>query len=295
MTETANTPDAPNAPDGDLPVFDTLLYELPAPKVARIVVNRPESRNAQSYHMLYELNRAFDIAAQDDGVSVIILAAAGPDFSSGHDLRDAGRTRALEEFPRVETWSGVNSGGVEARMAAEKELYLGLSERWRNIPKPTIAAVQGRCIAGGMQLIWPCDLIVAAHDASFKINPTELGVACAEFFHEPWELGVRKAKELLFTADFFSADEAHRLGMVNHVVPADQLAEFTLELAARIAQKQLFALKLAKEAVNAAQDMQGRKNSLLLGFAYHHLSHAHNQELFGMPADPTFLKRWRGE
>lgn len=271
--------------------YDTILYELPAPKVARIVVNKPESRNAQSFRMLYELNQAFDVAAQDNDISVIIVAANGPDFSSGHDLRDGDRRQALEDFDTVGTWAGFDSAGVEGRMTGEKEMYLGLSERWRNIPKPTIAEVQGRCIAGGMQLVWPCDLIIAAEDASFKINPLELGVACAEFFHEPWELGIRKAKELLFTADFFSAAEAHRLGMVNHVVPADELSSFTLSLATRIAEKQRFALRLAKEAVNAAQDQQGRKNSLLLGFAYHHLSHAHNQEVFGVAADLSLMKR----
>jgi enoyl-CoA hydratase len=255
-------------------------------------VNRPEKRNAQSFHLLYELNQAFDVAAQDDDISVIILAANGPDFSSGHDLRDTERMRAFEDFDTVGTWCGFGCAGAEGRMAVEKEMYLGLSERWRNIPKPTIAEVQGRCIAGGMQLIWPCDIIIAADNATFKINPLEMGVACAEFFHEPWELGVRKAKELLFTADFFSAEEAHRLGMVNHVVPADQLTSFTLDLASRIAEKQLFALKLAKEAVNAAQDLQGRKNSLQIGFMHHQLSHSHNQEVYGMPADPTFMARW---
>lgn len=277
--------------------YDSILYETPAPKVARIVVNRPDKRNAQSFRLLYELNDAFDRAAQDNDVTVIILAAAGPDFSSGHDLRDGDRSQALKDYDTVGTWAGFGAPGVEGRMTGEKEMYLGLSERWRNIPKPTIAAVQGRCIAGGMQLVWPCDLIIAADDASFRINPLELGVACAEFFHEPWELGIRKAKELLFTADFFSAAEAHRLGMVNHVVPVGELASFTLHLASRIAEKQRFALRLAKEAVNAAQDQQGRKNSLLLGFAYHHLSHAHNQEVFGVAADLSLMNRLgkRGE
>ncbi len=270
--------------------YDTILYEHPAPRIARIVVNRPDKRNAQSYRLLYELNEAFNVAAQDNDVRVIILAASGSDFSSGHDLRDSERSQAFKDFDTVGTWCGFSCAGAEGRMAVEKELYLGLSERWRNIPKPTIAAVQGRCIAGGMQLIWPCDLIIAAEDASFKINPVEMGVACAEFFHEPWELGVRKAKEMLFTADFFSAAEAHRLGMVNHVVPIDRLMPFTLELAARIAEKQLFALKLAKEAVNGAQDQQGRATSLQLGFSLHQLSHSHNQEVFGIPVDPTLMK-----
>lgn len=272
--------------------FETILYETPAPRVARIVVNKPEKRNAQSYRMLYELNQAFDIAAQDPDISAIIVAAAGPDFSSGHDLRDEDRMKAFEDFPTVGTWAGFKGGGVEGRWVIEKEMYLGLSERWRNIPKPTIAQVQGRCFAGGMQLIWPCDLIIAADDASFRINAMELGVACAEFFHEPWELGTRKAKEILFTGDVFSAVEAHRLGMVNQVVPAADLESYTLSMAARIAEKQLFALRLAKEVVNAAEDRQGRKDTLLLGFAYHHLSHAYNQERFGMAADPTILKKY---
>lgn len=284
MTDTATT-------DTVTTEYETIVYETPAPKIARIVINKPQSRNAQSFRMLYEINHAFDVAAKDNEISVIIVAANGPDFSSGHDLRDTDRRQALDDFPTVGTWSGFGGQGVDGRWTPEKEMYLGLSERWRNIPKPTIAAVQGRCIAGGMQLIWPCDLIVAAEDASFKINPLEMGVACAEFFHEPWELGIRKAKELLFTADFFTAQEAHRLGMVNQVVPADDLQSYTLNLASRIAEKQLFALRLAKEAVNAAQDQQGRKNSLLVGFAYHHLSHAHNQEVFGMAADLSLMKR----
>jgi len=275
--------------------YETIRYESPAPKVARIVANRPEKRNAQSYRMLYELNQAFDKAAQDDDVSVVIVAAEGPDFSAGHDLTDTERAEVLDEFDTVGTWCGFGCPGAEGRMAAEMEMYLGLSERWRNIPKPTIAAVQGRCIAGGLQLVWPCDIIVAADDASFRINPVEMGVACAEFFHEPWELGVRKAKELLFTADYFSAAEAHRLGMVNHVVPAGELESFTLELAERIATKPLFALKLAKQAVNAAQDQQGRKASLQIGFAYHQLSHSHNQEVHGVPVDPTFFKQWEAK
>ena len=272
--------------------YETIVYEVPAPKVARIVVNRPEKRNAQSYRMLYELNQAFDRAARDDDISVIVLAAAGPDFSSGHDLKDSERMEVLEEFDTVGTWCGFGCAGAEGRMGIEEEMYLGLSERWRNIAKPTIAAVQGRCIAGGMQIIWPMDLIVAAEDASFKINPMEMGVACAEFFHEPWELGVRKAKELLFTADFFSAEEARQLGMVNRVVPAAELQDYTLALAQRIAGMQLFALKLAKAAVNSAQDRMGRHDSLQVGFAYHQLSHSHNQEVFGLPADPTFMKAW---
>ena len=129
--------------------FDTILYETPAEHVARIVLNRPETRNAQDTRLLYELNEAFDVAAQDDHIKVIILAAKGPHFSAGHDLRERDTHEHMAEHKTVGTWCGFTCAGAEAQMAREKEIYIGFSERWRNIPKPTIAAVQGRCVAGG--------------------------------------------------------------------------------------------------------------------------------------------------
>ena len=193
----------------------------------------------------------------------------------------------MKEFPTVGTWCGFECAGAEAQMAREKEIYIGFSERWRNIPKPTIAEVQGKCIAGGLMLVWPCDIIVAADDAAFLDNTVAMGVGGAEFFNHPWELGVRKAKELLFTADWLSAQEAEKLGMVNHVVPRDTLTSFTLALAEKIATKPLFALKLAKEAVNAAQDAQGRSSAMQTAFALHQLAHSHNMQVHGMLIDPS--------
>ncbi|WP_293897833.1 enoyl-CoA hydratase [Phenylobacterium sp.] len=270
---------------------DAIAYETPAPHIARLVLNRPESRNAQDTGLLYALNAAFDRAAQDDEVKVIVLAAAGPHFSSGHDLREGGTIAGqMAGFEPVGTWCGFGCAGAEGRMAREKEIYLGLSERWRNIPKPTIAQVQGKCIAGGLMLAWPCDLIVAADDAAFCDNTVGMGVAGVEYFAHPWELGVRKAKELLFTADWLSAQEAKALGMVNHVVPAAELAAFTLALAVRIAAKPMFALKLAKEAVNAAEDAQGRVGAMTTAFALHQLAHSHNMQVHGMPVDPSGLQ-----
>jgi enoyl-CoA hydratase len=267
--------------------FETLLYETPAPHVARIVLNRPNSRNAQDTRLLYELNDAFDRAARDGEIKVIILAANGPHFSSGHDLREEGASRNMSQYRTVGTWCGFECAGAEAQMAREKEIYIGLSERWRNIPKPTIAQVQGKCIAGGLMLIWPCDLIVASEDASFSDNTVPMGVSGVEFFAHPWEVGVRKAKEMLFTAESLSAPDAHRLGMVNHVVPLADLAAFTLDLARRISQKPLFTLRLAKEAVNAAQDGQGRVSAMQTSFALHQLCHSHNMQVHGMLIDPA--------
>lgn len=271
--------------------FQTILYEQPTEKVARIVLNRVEARNAQSMRMLYELNDAFDLAAQDDAISVIILAANGPHFSAGHDLRDSEGRQVVADHRRVGTWCGFGCAGAEAQMAMEKEMYIGLSERWRNLPKPTIAEVQGKVIAGGLMLVWPCDLIVAADDALFQDNTVSMGVSGAEFFNHPFEVGIRKAKEMLFTSDFLTADDVHRLGMVNHVVPRADLESFTLDMARRIAEKPLFALKLAKEAVNVAQDNQGRVNAMQTSFAYHQLCHSHNQQVHGFPIDPSFMQK----
>jgi enoyl-CoA hydratase len=269
--------------------FETILYETPAEHIARIVLNRPDTRNAQDTRMLYELNEAFDIAAQDDSIKVIILAAKGPHFSSGHDLREQGSYQTMTEFHTVGTWCGFTCAGAEAQMAREKEIYLGFCERWRNIPKPTIAAVQGKVVAGGLMLIWPCDIILASEDAQFCDPVVSFGIGGVEFFAHPWELGARKAKELLFTSDWLTAAEAKQLGMVNQIVPREKLENATIEMANRITSKSLFALKLTKEAVNAAEDSQGRVQAMQTSFALHQLAHTHWLKLYDMLLDPTGL------
>jgi enoyl-CoA hydratase len=269
--------------------FETILYETPAQHVARIVLNRPETRNSQDTRMLYELNDAFDMAAQDDSVKVIILAANGPHFSSGHDLREQNSYQKMSDYKTVGTWCGFTCAGAEAQMAREKEIYVGFSERWRNVPKPTIAAVQGKVVAGGLMLIWPCDIIIASADAQFSDPVVSFGIGGVEFFQHPWEVGVRKAKEMLFTSDWLSAEEAHQIGMVNQIVPREKLQEAALEMAQKITKKSLFALKLTKEAVNVAQDIQGRAQAMQTSFALHQLAHTHWLKLYGMLMDPTGL------
>lgn len=273
-----------------MPTYSRLLYETPAPQIARIVLNRPQTRNAQDALMLHELNEAFDVAAQDDAIKVIILASTGPHFSSGHDMRDVDQIAVLKSFKAVGTWGGFDRPGAEGRIAFEKEAFLGFSERWRNLPKPTIAEVQGKVVAGGLMLVWPCDLIVAADDAAFQDNTVLMGVNGVELFQHPYELGARKAKEMLFRSSWISAEEAHRLGMVNHVIPRAELESFTLTLAKEIATKPMFALRLAKKAVNAAQDAQGRATAIHAAFGYHQLGHAHNLKQYGSLIDPTFFE-----
>jgi enoyl-CoA hydratase len=239
--------------------------------------------------MLYELNDAFDRAALDDGVNVIILAANGPHFSAGHDLRQTpGEIRdAFQNNPRVGTWGGLSGAGAEPTFAVEWEQFLGFSERWRNIAKPTIAQVHGKCIAGGLMLVWPCDLIIASDDAEFQDNTLGMGLSGVEFFAHSWEIHPRKAKEYLFTGAPFPAAEAARLGMVNRVVPRNRLEEETLALAVAIAAKPAFALRLAKRSANLAQDAAGRRLAMETAFAYHQLGHSHNVQVHGIPVDPA--------
>ncbi|MFT4275076.1 MAG: enoyl-CoA hydratase [Rhodopseudomonas sp.] len=269
--------------------YETILVERPDPAVARIVMNRPDARNAQNLQMTYDLNAAFDDAVQDDTVKVIILAGAGPHFSAGHDLRATTKNEAGIDFPPVGAWGGFREPGAHGRMAREQEIYLQITRRWRNLAKPMIAEVHGKCIAGGLMLAWACDLIVAADSAEFCDPVVTMGVCGVEWFVHPWELGPRKAKELLFTADSWSAQEAHQLGMVNHVVPAAELSAFTMALAQRIAAKPSFALKMTKEAVNRSVDIQGQPAAIDQAFALHQLCHAHNLQEFGMIVDPSGL------
>ncbi|WP_346296721.1 enoyl-CoA hydratase [Rhodopseudomonas sp. P1] len=269
--------------------YETILVERPDPAVARIVMNRPDARNAQNLQMTYDLNAAFDDAVQDDTVKVIILAGAGPHFSAGHDLRATTKNEAGIDFPPVGAWGGFREPGAHGRMAREQEIYLQITRRWRNLAKPMIAEVHGKCIAGGLMLAWACDLIVASDNAEFCDPVVTMGVCGVEWFVHPWELGPRKAKELLFTADSWSAQEAHQLGMVNHVVPAAELSVFTMALAKRIAAKPSFALKMTKEAVNRSVDIQGQPAAIDQAFALHQLCHAHNLQEFGMIVDPSGL------
>jgi enoyl-CoA hydratase len=161
------------------------------------------------------------------------------------------------------------------------EVYLGMCRRWREIPKPTIAMVQGACIAGGLMLAWVCDLIVAADDAFFADPVVRMGIPGVEYFAHPWMLGPRLAKEMLFTGDRLSAARAHEAGMVNRVVPREELAAATFAIAERIATMPRFGLALTKRAVNQCEDQMGMRTGMDAVFGLHHLAHAHNAETSG--------------
>ena len=256
----------------------------PASGVRRVTLARPDVRNAQSPELLYELDDALFAAARDDDVRVIILAADGPDFSSGHDLRGGFKLPR----PPVATMEGhLEAEGVEGHHAFECEAYLGLCRRWRELPKPTIASVQGRVIAGGLMLVWPMDLVVAADTATFADPVVAFGVNGIEYFAHAFELGVRRAKHLLFTGEPMTAAEALQAGMVSSVVPADELEAATLELAVRIAARPPFALRMAKASCNRSQDAQGLQQAMDTAFAHHTAGHANCLARYGQLMDPT--------
>lgn len=264
-----------------------ILYDAVGDGVARITLNRPGTGNAQNVKLLYELDEAFNRAARDTSVRCIILCGAGKHFSTGHDLKDLTHDSVGRDHALTSQWGDVQTDTIEGWLGWEHELYVDMCRRWRSIPKPMIAQVQGACIAGGLMLAWICDIIIASEDAVFQDPVVNIGVLGVEYFAHVWEMGARKAKELLFTTDSWSAEEARQMGMVNHVIPNDQLADFVEEMARKIATKPTLAVKLTKQVINSALDAQGLQTSIDLAFAYHQLNHADNRLKFGGLLDPS--------
>jgi enoyl-CoA hydratase/carnithine racemase len=250
--------------------MDQILYEA-KDGVAVITLNRPEVANAQTMALLDDLDAAWTRAAADAEVKVIVLRGNGRHFSSGHDLTDR--------------WPAPKEITLEWIYNAETRRYLEYTLRWRNIPKPSIAAVQGKCIAAGLMLCWPCDLIVAADNAEFSDPVLFMGICGVELHAHTWEFGPRKAKELLFTGGAINAVEAEKLGMVNKVVPLDDLVSATMEMAHKIATADAFALRMAKRAVNHTLDIQGYSTAIDSIFDMHHFGHTRARVLTGgMPS-----------
>ena len=253
--------------------MEFVLYET-KDKIAAITLNRPEARNAQNKQLLDELDACWSKAAQDDDVRVIVLKANGPHFSAGHDISGKPGDPGVVD---------IKSQGLAGIFHYERVHFLGYSRKWRDVPKPSIAAVQGACIAAGMMLCWPCDLILAAENAQFSDPVLRMGIGGVEYHGHTWEFGARKAKELLFTACRFDAHEAHRLGMVNRVVPTEKLEEETFALARQIAEMHPFALAQAKRIVNNTLDMMGQHNALQAAFDVHTTGHGHALSVSGWP------------
>jgi enoyl-CoA hydratase len=245
--------------------YEAILYEVDG-TVATITMNRPEMANAQDTRLIDEMDDAFDQADADDAVRVVILAGAGKHFSSGHDLKaligdgETDKWRLMRETP-------------EGKMYHEKVMYYDRCKRIHDFRKPTIAAVQGSCVAAGLMLACMCDLIVAADDAKFSNPVLRMTGAGVELLVEPWELGIRKAKEFLLTGDIIDAQEAWRLGLVNRVVPRAELTEQTRALAERISLVPPATAQVVKDSLNHTADLMGQSDSWKYHFMAHHWMH----------------------
>jgi enoyl-CoA hydratase len=233
-----------------------VLYDLDG-HVLKLTLNRPRYRNAQSRKLLEALDEAFARAVADTNVRVIVLFGAGDHFSGGHDLGSPDERADREARPL--------QPGLRGRFDHSREQFVDKTLRWREVPKPTVAAVQGYCIFAGWLVASAMDVIFAADDALF------LG-ANFQYFSIPWDLPARKAKEILYESRFIDATEAHKLGLVNRVVPRSNLESETLDYARRVAENDPFQLRMIKMAVNQVQDTQGFRAHINAAHTMHILS-----------------------
>jgi enoyl-CoA hydratase len=264
-------------------VYETtepVRYEV-VERVAWITMNRPSFNNAQNSQMTYALDAAFQRAVNDDAVRAIVLAGEGKHFSAGHDIGTPGRD-VTESFERVHLLPDhVNKPAAEFLYTREQEAYLGMCRRWRDVPKPTVAMVQGACVAGGLMLAWVCDLIVASEDAFFQDPVVRMGIPGVEYFAHAFELPPRIAKEFLLLGDRMSAARAEQFGMVNRVVPRDRLREETAAIAAKLAAQPRLGAWLTKQAINHVEELRGKRTAMDAAFHMHHFAHAQNDLTLG--------------
>ncbi|TAJ20612.1 MAG: enoyl-CoA hydratase [Dehalococcoidia bacterium] len=228
-----------------------------AGRVRRLILNRPQARNAQSRRLTEELDDAFQAAEDDLGTGVVVLMGEGDHFSAGHDLGTPQEMADREARPQ--------QGGLRGRYGRSYDLNIEANLRWRNLRKPTIAAVQGYCIFAGWAIASACDIIFAADDAMFL-------PANFQYFSVPWDLGSRKAKEVLFESRFLSAQEVLDLGFVNRVIPRANLDAEVMAYAGRVAENDPFQLWMTKKAINQAEDAQGFTTHIHDAFNLHMMS-----------------------
>jgi len=242
-----------------------VVYEV-AGHVATITMNRPEVANAQDTALIDGIDGFLTEADADDEVRVVILAGSGKHFSAGHDLK------ALVGGEQPDEWSAMRAT-PEGKFRHEQVMYYERCKRLYAFRKPTIAQVQGAVVAAGLMLACMCDLIVAADDALFSNPVLRMTGAGVELLVEPWELGIRKAKEFLWTGEKIDAQEAWRLGLVNRVVPAAELADRTRELAERVALVPPTTAQVVKDSINNTATLMGKEESWKYHFMAHHWMH----------------------
>src|SRR4051812_1569864 len=242
---------------------DEILIEDDGP-VRRIVLNRPAARNAQNAALLRALEAACLDTARTESVRVVVLAGNGPSFSAGHDLKEA--VVNPEYRANLET--------AEGRLWQEADLFVRPIEALRDLRVPTIARVQGHCLAASLMLIGAVDLVVAAEDAVFASRVTrDIGAADVELPSLAWALGERRAKQLLWTSAALSASDAQALGLVNWVVPEAELDAKVASVVESLLEVPREALALSKLSLRFMEDRRGRADASAYHFMAHQLSH----------------------
>jgi enoyl-CoA hydratase/carnithine racemase len=209
-----------------------------AAAVALLTLNRPASRNALSRAMLAALRQALEEVAAEPGIRCVVLAAAGPAFSAGHDLKEITAHRA-------------DADGGRAFYDATMAECAAMMQAVVHLPQPVIAAVEGIATAAGCQLAASCDMVVASEAARFATPGVDIGLFCSTPAVALARAVPRKAAmEMLLLGEAVPAAEAHRIGLVNRVVPPGQALAVALDLARRIASRSAVALRLGKQGVN---------------------------------------------
>jgi enoyl-CoA hydratase len=259
---------------------EPVLYEV-KDAVAWITMNRPKFNNAQNGQMTYALDDAFKRAVNDDAVRCIVLAGEGKHFSAGHDIGTPGRDVHKHFDNRLLIAPHINKPAAEFLYTREQEQYVGMCKRWRETPKPTVAMVQGACIAGGLMLAWVCDLIIASEDAFFQDPVVRMGIPGVEYFAHAYELPPRVAKEFLLLGERMPAERAYNFGMVNRIVPREKLREEVEAVAAKLAAQPRLGAWLTKQAVNQVEELKGKSAAMTSVFHMHHFAHAQNDLTMG--------------
>lgn len=221
--------------------YENIIFEKEE-NIAVITFNRPEAMNALNNQTRAEFRAAIDDVAEDDSIKVLILTGSGKAFVAGSDIKEFNATTPF---------------------AAHNIMRLG--EMVEKLEKPVIAAVNGFCLGGGNEIAMGCDIIIASEKAKFGQTEINIGIIPGGGGTQrlPRLIGVCRAKELIYTGDIIRAEEADRLGLVNRVVPMDELMPAAKELAKKIAAKSAAALKLAKTAIN-----RGMQTNLESGLKY---------------------------
>jgi enoyl-CoA hydratase/carnithine racemase len=263
----ASAPEEPDDPD--------LLVRL-EPPLARVTLNRPEKRNALSLELMAGLTRALETIGEDGSLQVVVLDAAGPAFSAGHDLSEM-VDRDLPFYERLFDACTV------------------LMETIHRIPQPVIAKVHGVATAAGCQLVASCDLAVASDDARFATPGVRIGLFCSTpMVPVSRAVGRKRAMRMLLTGDPIDAPTAAAWGLINDVVPADRLDAAVEELAARIARSSPLTVAIGKRAFYAQIDLDEHG-------AYEHTKHVMATNMMAADAQEgvgAFLEKrepeWRG-